>query len=205
MSLSQEPQQSTERDEESSQRTVVQAESNRPQTPRFNMERPKLPTFSGDIREYNVFKADFQHVIHPHYGGRDALMILRSCLKGKPLQHIRRIGRDYEAARGQLDKSRSAVKQVTTVEERQQDYRCWIYKSKDGHWPDQCKTFLHKSPAERLALVKSSRACYSCLKQAGREHRMATCKKRRRCPETYKGQPSIIHCYIPVWTTIQWE
>eukprot|EP00057_Strongylocentrotus_purpuratus_P019842 XP_011674316.1 PREDICTED: uncharacterized protein LOC105443153 [Strongylocentrotus purpuratus] len=34
MSSSQEPQQPTERDEESSQRTVVQAESNRPQAPR---------------------------------------------------------------------------------------------------------------------------------------------------------------------------
>eukprot|EP00057_Strongylocentrotus_purpuratus_P016422 XP_011670896.1 PREDICTED: uncharacterized protein LOC105441474 [Strongylocentrotus purpuratus] len=303
MSSSQEPQQPTERDEESSQRTFVQAASNRPQAPRFNMERPKLPTFQGDIREYNVFKADFQHVIHPHYDERDALMILRSCLKGKPLQHIRGIGRDYEAAWGQLDllyedsrmvadaimedvsrfrplkdgederfcdfvnlirrsfntlkevdraedmnnshmlaiiekklyvtdgqmwfrkqgegttatleallkwmeielrarirssapvrndaasKSRSAVSQVTAFEERQQDYRCWICKNKDGHWIDQCKTFLDKSTAERLEMVKSNRACYSCLKQAGREHRMATCKKRRRCPEKYKGQP----------------
>ena len=72
-------------------------------TSNFKMEKPKMPKFTGDIREYNIFKEDFQHVVHQHYNGRDALMILRSCLSGKALEHIRGIGQDYDAAWNQLD------------------------------------------------------------------------------------------------------
>lgn len=71
--------------------------------PKYQMERPKLPTFDGDIREFCIFKADFLHAVGNRYDDRDALMILRSCLKNKPLQLIKGIGQDYQAAWGQLD------------------------------------------------------------------------------------------------------
>lgn len=64
----------------------------------YRMEKPKMPIFNGNVREYCIFKADFQHALGEAYDDRDALMILRSCLQGKPLQMIQGIGRDYTAA-----------------------------------------------------------------------------------------------------------
>ena len=69
----------------------------------FKMEKPKLPTFSGDVREYSIFKADFRHLVSEKYNKRDAITILRSCLKGKPLAMIQGIGSDYDAAMEYLD------------------------------------------------------------------------------------------------------
>ena len=68
-----------------------------------NFQMEKMPKFNGDIREYCIFKADFRHVVSGRYHSRDALMILRSCLECKPLQMVRGIGQDYEAAWEQLD------------------------------------------------------------------------------------------------------
>ena len=64
----------------------------------FRMEKPKQPQFSGDVREYVIFRADFKHAIEPRYTKRDAITLLRSCLKDKPLDLIRGIGSHYEAA-----------------------------------------------------------------------------------------------------------
>ena len=69
----------------------------------FKLEKPKLPMFSGDVREYAIFKADFKHAIESRYSKRDAITMLRTCLKEKPLELIKGIGSDYNAAWEYLD------------------------------------------------------------------------------------------------------
>ncbi len=64
----------------------------------FQMEKPKLPKFTGDVREYAIFKADFKHAIESRYSKRDSITLLRTCLKDKPLELIKGIGSDYDAA-----------------------------------------------------------------------------------------------------------
>ena len=64
----------------------------------FRMEKPKFPQFSGDVREYVIFRADFKHAIESRYAKRDAITLLRTWLTDKPLDIIRGIGYDYEAA-----------------------------------------------------------------------------------------------------------
>ncbi|KAG1697393.1 hypothetical protein GQR58_006003 [Nymphon striatum] len=70
---------------------------------KFKLERPKMPTFSGDVREYGMFKSDFKHAIEAVYSKRDAISLLRTCLSGKPLEYIKGIGTDYDAAWEYLD------------------------------------------------------------------------------------------------------
>ena len=62
------------------------------------MEKPKLPKFAGDVREYAIFRADFKHAIESRYAKRDAITLLRTCLMEKPLDLIKGIGSDYDAA-----------------------------------------------------------------------------------------------------------
>ena len=69
----------------------------------FKMEKPKLPKFTGDVREYAIFKADFKHAIEARYTKRDLITFLRTCLHGKPLDLIKGIGTDYNAAWEYLD------------------------------------------------------------------------------------------------------
>ena len=69
----------------------------------FKLEKPKLPSFSGDVREYAIFRSDFKHAIEARYTKRDAITMLRTCLKDKPLELIKGIGSDYEAAWSYLD------------------------------------------------------------------------------------------------------
>ena len=69
----------------------------------FKLEKPKLPSFSGDVREYVIFRSDFKHAIEARYTKRDAITMLRTCLKEKPLELIKGIGSDYEAAWDFLD------------------------------------------------------------------------------------------------------
>ena len=64
----------------------------------FKMEKPKMPKFSGDVREYAIFRSDFNHAIDARYSKRDAITFLRTCLQGKPLDLIKGIGSDYDAA-----------------------------------------------------------------------------------------------------------
>ena len=73
-----------------------------PETCLFRVEKPKLPKFSGDVRNYAIFKSDFNH-INARYGKRDAITILRSCLVGRPFDLIQGIGNDYDAAWELLD------------------------------------------------------------------------------------------------------
>ena len=69
----------------------------------FKVEKPKLPCFNGDVREYATFKSDFKHAIERKYSKRDAITMLRTCLKDKPLQLIKGIGTDYDAVWHYLD------------------------------------------------------------------------------------------------------
>ena len=69
----------------------------------FKMEKPKMPKFSGDVREYAIFRSDFKHTIEARYSKRDAITILRACLQGKPLELIKGIRSDYDAAWEYLD------------------------------------------------------------------------------------------------------
>ena len=64
----------------------------------FRIEKPKMPIFAGGVREYGTFKSDFKHLIESRYSKRDAITILRSCLQGKPLEMIKGICQDYDAA-----------------------------------------------------------------------------------------------------------
>ena len=70
----------------------------RNETCNFKMEKPKMPKFSGDVREYAIFRSDFKHAIEARYSKRDAITFLRTCLQGKPLNLIKGIGSDYDAA-----------------------------------------------------------------------------------------------------------
>ena len=69
----------------------------------FQMEKPKMPKFTGDVREYTIFRADFKHAIESRYSKRDSIAFLRACLQGKPLELIKGIGSDYDAAWDYLD------------------------------------------------------------------------------------------------------
>ena len=64
----------------------------------FKMEKPEMPKFYGDVREYAIFRADFKHTIESRYSKQDASMFLRTCLHGKPLELIKGIRSDYDAA-----------------------------------------------------------------------------------------------------------
>ena len=55
------------------------------------------------ICEYVIFRAHFKHAIESRYRKRDAITLLRNCLTDKPLDLIRGIGSDYEAAWECLD------------------------------------------------------------------------------------------------------
>lgn len=62
-----------------------------------------MPKFAGDARDYAIFCADFKHAIESKYSKRDAITFLRTCLKDKPLELIKGIGQDYDAAWDYLD------------------------------------------------------------------------------------------------------
>lgn len=69
----------------------------------FKLEKPKLPVFAGNVRDYAIFRSDFKHAIEAKYTKRDAITLLRTCLRDKPLELIKGIGSDYDAAWEYLD------------------------------------------------------------------------------------------------------
>ena len=263
----------------------------------FKMEKPKLPKFSGDVREYAIFKADFKHAIESRYSKRDAITFLRTCLDGKPLELIKGIGTNYDAAWEYLDsiygdprvvsdaimqdlvkfkalssdedirfcelvhlvkRSYNTLKEVglpndmnnshmlsviekkmcaddrkvwsrdlekkgesatlhglmtwMTVEMKSRmrasaplrtggkqsifhfqegdgkssSHRCWFCKT-SSHWVDQCPAFSSLNYDQRLQRAKENHACFSCLKRAGRNHRMTNCSRRKQCTEKENG------------------
>ena len=69
----------------------------------LKLEKPKLPKFAGDVRDYNIFRSDFEHFIGGKYSERDSIAVLRSCLSGKPFEIIRGVGTNYKEAWDLLD------------------------------------------------------------------------------------------------------
>lgn len=69
----------------------------------FKMEKPKMPRFAGDVRDYAIFRSDFKHAVDSRYSKRDAISLLRTSLQGRPLDLIKGIGTDYDAAWSYLD------------------------------------------------------------------------------------------------------
>ena len=61
-------------------------------------------------------------------------------------------------------------------------FKCWICQNSD-HWIDQCPKLTSMTQPERLKTVKEHHACFSCLKRAGRDHRMANSRRKRQCSE----------------------
>ena len=262
----------------------------------FKMEKPKMPKFTGDVREYAIFRADFKHAIESRYSKRDSITFLRACLQGQPLDLIKGIGSDYDAAWEYLDsiygdprfvsdtvtqdiaKFRqlqhgedarfcdlvhlvkrcyntlkevgvpqdmdnshmlSIIEQKMCTDDRKvwsrdleregksaslkglmewmsvemksrmrataplrsssnslrkvnhlqaqggedtkpTNHRCWLCRN-STHWPDQCPKFAALSIDDRLKKAKENHVCFSCLKRAGRDHRVANCSRRQQC------------------------
>ncbi|KAJ8039644.1 hypothetical protein HOLleu_13706 [Holothuria leucospilota] len=77
--------------------------------------------------------------------------------------------------------------------------KCWLCKS-DQHWPDQCETLKSMEVEARLEAAKNIHACFSCLKVAGRNHRMNNCSRKRVCGirdgsvECQKTHNRLLHC-----------
>ena len=57
-----------------------------------------MPLFAGDLRDYTIFRSDFKHAVDNRYSKRDAISLLCTSLQGRPLDLIKGIGTDYEAA-----------------------------------------------------------------------------------------------------------
>ena len=63
----------------------------------------KMPKFVGDVRECAIFRADFKHANESRYSKRDSITFLHTCLQAKPLDLIKGIGSNYDAAWDYLD------------------------------------------------------------------------------------------------------
>ena len=57
------------------------------------------------MREYAKLQSDFKHAIEARYTKRDAITMLSTCLKDKPLEVIKGICSDYEVVWRYLDVS----------------------------------------------------------------------------------------------------
>ncbi|KAK3744502.1 hypothetical protein QZH41_006345 [Actinostola sp. cb2023] len=262
----------------------------------FKLEKPKLPCFGGDVRDYAIFRSDFKHAIEARFTKRDSITLLRTCLKDKPLELIKGIGTDYDAAWDYLDsiygdprfvsdtvtqdivkfkalqegedarfcdlvhlvnRSYNTLKEVgqpsdmnnshmlslieqkmcaddrkvwardlerekkpatlqallswmslemksrmratapirvgmpnkrtinhLRIDEDSSDnpsrHKCWFCKN-SSHWPDQCQKLTALSIDDRIKTAKENHVCFSCLKRAGRNHRMDNCSRSRQC------------------------
>ena len=123
----------------------------------FRIEKPKMPKFAGDVREFGTFRADFKHLIEKRYSKRDAITILRSSLQGKPLEMIKGIGQDYDAAWEYLESAYGDPRFVADIITQDIAKFKPIKDSEDARFCD----LVH--------LVKRS---FNTLKEAGRENDM---------------------------------
>ena len=123
----------------------------------FKMEKPKMPRFSGDVREYITFRSDFKHLVDSRYDKRDAITLLRASLQGKPLELIKGIGTNYDAAWDYLDSIYGDPRFVAdTVTQDVSRFRP-LREGEDARF------------CELVHLVKRS---FNTLKEVGRPHDM---------------------------------
>ena len=64
----------------------------------FKLEKPKLPVFAGNVLDYAIFRSDFKHAVEAKYSKTDAITLLGTCFLDKPLELIKGLGSDYDAA-----------------------------------------------------------------------------------------------------------
>ena len=67
-------------------------------------------------------------------------------------------------------------------ENKGSSHKCWICKTQ-AHWTNECQTFLELNHEDHINLVQENHACFSCLKRAGRYHKITTCSQRKQCTE----------------------
>ena len=65
--------------------------------------------------------------------------------------------------------------------------KCWICKTQT-HWTDECQKFLALHHEDRKNIVQENHACFSCLKRAGRDHNITTCRRRKQCTVIENGK-----------------
>ncbi len=118
----------------------------------FKMEKPKMPKFTGDVREYAIFRTDFKYAIEARYSKRDAMTFLRTCLENKPLELIKGIGSDYDAAWEYLDSVYGDPRYVSDT--ITQDIA-------------KFKPLREGEDARFCELVHLVRRCYNTLKEVG--------------------------------------
>ena len=70
----------------------------------LKLERMKMPVFSGQIREYPSFKVDFERQVMPSVKSNEAAAyVLKSCLKGEPLEIVKNVDDDIKQMWRRLD------------------------------------------------------------------------------------------------------
>ena len=68
-------------------------------------------------------------------------------------------------------------------ETRNRSHKCWICRTQ-VHWTDKYQEFLSLNH-DCLKIVQENHAYFSCLKKAGRDHKLSTCSQRKQqCTET---------------------
>lgn len=64
---------------------------------------------------------------------------------------------------------------------------CWLCKT-STHWPDQSQKFAALGIDDHINTAKANHVCFSCLKRAGREHRMDNSSRSQQCTKTENGK-----------------
>ena len=71
-------------------------------------------------------------------------------------------------------------------ETKRKSNKCSICKTQT-HWKDECQKLLALDPENRLNMAQENHACFSCLKRAGRDHKLSTCSRRKQCTVIENG------------------
>lgn len=81
---------------------------------------------------------------------------------------------------------RGAVYQFSAEVPEKTKHKCWFCEM-STHWPDQCTKFAALKYNERMEAAKRNHVCFSCLKQAGRNHYAANCSRKKKCAKSENG------------------
>ena len=66
-------------------------------------------------------------------------------------------------------------------------HKCWYCKN-PSHSPDTCPKFTALSIDQHIRVAKENHVCFSCLKAAGREHRVDNCRRCQKCTKSNNGR-----------------